>query len=95
MAKKATKKVVKKEELNYEVPSFVLGILSIVFAFVSPLAGLISGIVGLVQSKKQSTTMSLKAKKLNTIGIVLSGVMLILTVIFTIVMGPAGTFPVN
>jgi uncharacterized membrane protein len=93
MAKKIAKKQVKKEKMNYEVPSFVLGIISIVFAFVSPLAGLVLGIVGLVQSKKQSTTMSMKAKKLNKIGIIIAAIVLIATILFTALMGSFETFP--
>ena len=92
MAKKIAKKQVKKEKMNYEVPS-VLGIISIVFAFVSPLAGLVLGIVGLVQSKKQSTTMSMKAKKLNKIGIIIAAIVLIATILFTALMGSFETFP--
>ena len=92
MAKK-TKKVVKKKKVNYEMPAFILGILSIVFAFVSPLAGVILGIVGLVQSKRQSTILSKKAKKLNIIGIVIGAIILIATVLMTAFMGTVNTFP--
>jgi len=66
------------DKIDMASVSYVLGILSIVFAFVSPLAGLILGIIGLVQSRKYSVA---KARKLNTIGIILSIVFLIISVI--------------
>jgi len=66
------------EKIDVASVSYVLGILSIVFSFVSPLAGLILGIIGLTQSKKYGIQ---KARKLNTIGIVLSIVFLIISII--------------
>ncbi|KKL72911.1 hypothetical protein LCGC14_2080210, partial [marine sediment metagenome] len=57
------------EKINLSSVSYVLGILSIVFAFISPMAGLILGVIGLVQAKKQK---ALRAKRLNIIGIILS-----------------------
>ena len=80
-------------EINIETVAYVLGILSIVFAFFSPLAGLILGIVGLIQSKKKKVA---KARKLNTIGIVLSAIFFILTIALLIVSGgssTSGSFP--
>ena len=58
--------------------SYVLGILSIVFAFFSSfgLAGLVLGIVGFSQSKKHGVK---KAKNLNLIGIILSIVVFIIS----------------
>jgi len=55
----------------------MLGIVSIVMAFFQPLAGIIFGIIGLVQNKKEK---SVKSKKLNIIGIVLSIAWLIISV---------------
>ena len=80
-------------EINIETVAYVLGILSIVFAFFSPLAGLIMGIVGLIQSKKKKVA---KARKLNTIGIVLSAIFFILTIALLIMSGgssTSGSFP--
>jgi|TARA_Y100000310_G_scaffold345223_1_gene462858 uncharacterized membrane protein len=72
----------KKEEKFSEV-SYVLGITSIVFAFFTPLAGLILGIVGLIQNRNQKTELSKKAKTLNILGIVLSIiVMVVLSAVF-------------
>jgi len=72
----------KKED--FSKISYVFGIMSIVFAFFTPLAGLILGIIGFVQSKKQKTNLSKKAKKLNTIGIILSAILFIITIAVTL-----------
>ena len=80
-------------EINIETVAYVLGILSIVFAFFSPLAGLIMGIVGLIQSKKKKVA---RARKLNIIGIVLSAIFFILTIALLIISGgssTSGSFP--
>jgi|TARA_Y100000310_G_C20556826_1_gene750994 uncharacterized membrane protein len=66
---------------NFETASYVLGIISIVLAFFTPLAGLILGIIGLRLSKKQKSELSKKAKKYNTIGIILSLIFFIITLI--------------
>jgi len=68
-----------KEDLS--VVSYVLGIVSIVMAIFTPLAGIVFGIVGLSQSKKQKTKLSEKAKKLNIIGIILGIILFIVTII--------------
>ncbi len=72
--------------------SYVLGILSIVFAFFNPFAGLVLGIIGLMQSNKLKIK---KAKKLNIIGIVLSAIFCILQVVLQILTltGGSGLFP--
>ncbi len=72
--------------------SYVFGILSIVFAFFSPFAGLILGIIGLIQSNKLKLQ---KAKKLNIIGIILSAIFSILQVILQVLTltGGSGLFP--
>ena len=81
------------DKIDIASVSYVLGILSIVFAFVSPLAGLILGIIGLTQSKKQGVS---RAKKLNTIGIILSVIFLIISIIalyYSISSGLTDFFP--
>lgn len=69
------------EKIDFKSVSYVLGILSIVFAFISPMAGLILGIIGLVQAKKQK---ALRAKRLNIIGIILSVIFLIISAVVLI-----------
>ena len=65
----------------FGIVSYILGILSIVFAFVTPLAGIIVGIIGIIQSKKHKSEFSVKGKKLSTIGLVLSVIVMIVTAI--------------
>lgn len=57
------------DKKNLNSISYVFGVLSIVFAFFIPGAGLVLGIIGLIQSNKIKLQ---KAKRLNIIGIVLS-----------------------
>ena len=64
----------KKEEKGV---AYILGIVSIVMAFFQPLAGIVFGIVGLVQNKKEK---SRKAKKLNVIGIVIGTLLFIISI---------------
>jgi len=72
-----------KKSGDSEIIAYILGIVSIVMAFFSPLAGLIFGVIGFVQSKKQKTDLSKKAKKLNIIGIILSIILFIISIILT------------
>ena len=43
------------DKVDFGTLSYLLGILSMVFAFVSPFGGLIIGIIGIVQSKKHGS----------------------------------------
>ena len=67
----------------HEVVSYILGIISIVFAFFNPMAGVVLGIVGLIQSKKEKSDLSKKSRKLNIIGIVLGIILLIISLVIT------------
>ena len=80
------------EKIDMKSVSYVLGILSIVFAFFSPFAGLIFGIIGLVQSNKLKFQ---KAKRFNIMGIVLSAILSIIQVYLQIqiLTGGNGLFP--
>jgi len=71
----------KKED--FSVVSYILGIASVIMAFFTPLAGVVFGIVGLSQSKKQKTKLSEKARKLSIIGIVLGVALFIAVIILT------------
>ncbi|MEX2016955.1 MAG: hypothetical protein WD876_00585, partial [Candidatus Pacearchaeota archaeon] len=61
--------------------SYTLGIISIVLAFFSPIAGLILGVVGVVQSRKSKGSLSAIGKTLSTIGIIVSVIMIIFMII--------------
>jgi len=61
------------------IPSLILGILGIVFAFVFGIIGLVLSIIGMVMAKKN------KATHKTTAGFALSIVGLILSIIMTIV----------
>ena len=65
-------------KIDFVSISYVLGILSIVFAFFSPVAGLVIGIIGMVQSKKHGAE---KSRKLNLIGIILSAIFFVISLI--------------
>ena len=60
------------EKEDFSQISYVLGIMSIVFGFISPIAGLAFGIIGLRLSNKQQSNLSKKAKGLNKYGIIIS-----------------------
>jgi len=66
------------EKIDLSSVSYVLGILSIVFAFFQPFPGLILGIIGYSQSRKSGVS---KARKLNIIGIIVSVVFIIVLLI--------------
>jgi len=60
--------------------AYIFGILSIVIALFIPLAGIILGIIGLFQNKRDN---SRKAKIMNIIGIVLGTLLFIATLVIT------------
>jgi preprotein translocase subunit SecG len=75
---------------------YLLGILSIVLAFFTPLAALILGIVGFNISKKQKTDLGTKGKGLSKIGIILSVIFLLIYISLGIFVGineALGNFP--
>jgi len=80
--------------------SYIFGIISIVLAFFTPVAGLIFGVIGLKQSKEEKDELSKKAKKYSTIGIVLSVIMILISLavtVYTLINGlsPLGDFPIQ
>jgi len=79
MADKKNFKInLKEEELN--IVSYIFGILSIVFSFLTPLAGIILGIIGISYVKgKPKIGLSKRAKLFNIIGIILSIIFLIIS----------------
>jgi fumarate reductase subunit D len=72
------KKVIKKDTATI---SYIFGIISIVMAIISPLAGIIFGTIGMIQNKNQKDELSKKARIYNIIGIILGSIFLILLII--------------
>ena len=66
------------DKKNLNSISYIFGVLSMIFAFFVPGAGLVLGIIGLIQSNKIK---SQKAKRLNIIGIILSVLFFILELV--------------
>lgn len=66
------------KKISLSEVSYVLGIVSIVMAFFEPFAGLVFGIIGFVQGKRADNG---RAKKLNLIGIVLSVIFVIISIV--------------
>jgi len=64
------------------IVGFTLGILGIIFAIISPFAGIIISIFGLIESSKEKNDLGKKAKKLNIIGLILGVIVLMLTIVF-------------
>ncbi len=73
----------KKE--NIEVIAYIVGILSLVFSFISPVAGLVLGIIGFVHAKKEKSPMSMKGKRLSILGIIISVIMIVLVIVLAII----------
>ena len=87
MAKKLVKKNSNPERSNYGLISYLLGIVAIVEAVISPLAGLVLGIIGLSFAVKDPTSSSKRAKTLNILAIVIGAVLLLLVLILSVSMG--------
>jgi hypothetical protein len=81
------KKMVVTSKEDYSQISYILGIISIVLAFFTPLAALIFGIIGVVIGKKQNTSLSEKGRKYSKIGIILSIILIILSIAVQIFLG--------
>ena len=72
-----------KKEVH-SIVAYVFGIVSIVLAFFTPMAGIVFGIIGIVQSKKNKDELSVRAKKLSVIGLILSIILLIVSLVIAI-----------
>jgi hypothetical protein len=69
-----------QKEGNFEEISYVLGLASIVFGILlSFVFGLGFGMIGLILSRKESSGLLKKSKKLNIIGIVLNVVLILVS----------------
>lgn len=72
--------------------AYILGILSIVLAFFQPFPGVVIGIIGLVQNRRER---SKTAKMLNILGIIIGVVMIIIVMVLSKYLASklTGTFP--
>lgn len=82
MAKKAVKKDSEKK-VDYDLIAYIIGIVAIVQSFISPSSGLVLGIIGLVFSNRLNSEMSRKARKLNTIAIIVGAILFIIIAILS------------
>lgn len=74
-----------KKEEHFEIASYILGILSIVFSvLLQPVFGLGFGVTGLVLISKNKSAFSNKSRKLNITGVVISAVLMVVGVFFFI-----------
>ena len=80
---------------DFRQAAYVFGIISIVMAFLSPVAGIVFGVIGLIFSKKQKSDLSERAKTLNIIGMAIGIVVLILSVSLAAYFGFNSTNPLN
>ena len=88
MAKKVVKEQKKKLNLDFSFAAYLLGIIAVVDSFISPIAGVIFGIIGLVFSKKEKNEISRKAKILNIIGIVVGTIFFLFSIALLFVQLP-------
>jgi len=78
------------DKIDLSSVAYVLGVLSIVFAFFQPVAGLILGIIGLVQSQKHKSP---RAKRLSIVGIILSIIFFIISLVLLSQVPGLANFP--
>lgn len=85
-----------KNKEDKSVAAYILGIMSIVFAFFQPVPGIILGIIGVAMSKKQSGALANKAKKFSIIGIVIGVIVLVISLVVAYYVTTSGltTFPI-
>ena len=70
-----------KEKIDLGLAAYFIGMLSIVVGVFQPFSGIVLGIVGLITGKKDNTVLSKRGQRLSTIGIIVSIIILILTVV--------------
>jgi heme/copper-type cytochrome/quinol oxidase subunit 2 len=74
-------------EKEYGEVAYILGIVSLVFAFISPVAGLIIGIIGFSHGKKEKTALAERGKKLSRLAIIISIIILAITIAVAVYTG--------
>jgi hypothetical protein len=77
----------KKEGKDFELKvSYVLGLTSLILSIslFSPLAGLVSSIIGFNLSKRDSSEWGIRAKKVNKWGIFISAIIIVVLIVFMV-----------
>lgn len=69
------------KKLDFSMPAYILGVLSIILGVTRPLAGFITGIVGIVLSKRQKGEFSRRGKLFSIIGIVISILVFVISIV--------------
>ena len=82
-----------ERKINFSQTSYIFGVLSLITAFFTPLLGLVIGIVGLVQSRREKTKTSKFAMKLSIAGIIVSIVIFVVTFILISKSGALPSLP--
>ena len=75
---------------DFEHIAYILGIVSIVLAFFQPLAGFVFGIIGFNHAKKGKGPLAKKAEKYNKIGIVLSIILFVISIVVALLFAAQG-----
>jgi uncharacterized membrane protein len=78
-----TKKKSVDNKVSFALVSYILGIVAIVEAIISPLAGVVFAIIGLVFAKKENSSLARRANKLNIIALVIGIIFLVLIFVIT------------
>ena len=81
------------EKINFSQTSYILGVISLITAFFTPLLGLVIGVVGLIQSRRANNKVSKLARKLNIAGMIVSIVIFIITIVLVTKTGALQNFP--
>lgn len=80
---------------DFSQASYIMGILSIVFAIFNFPVGIVLGIIGVVLGKRQKTPLAARGRKFSTIGIIISLLMLLLAILIIGSLPSGGVFPVS
>lgn len=70
-----------KDQIPNGLAGYILGIISIIFAFVQPFLGIVLGFIGFFSVRKIKGDFGIKGKKLNLIGVILGVIMFILAIV--------------
>jgi hypothetical protein len=80
---------------DFSQASYVIGILSIVFAVFNFPVGIVLGIIGVILGKRQKTPLAARGRKFSTIGIIIALIMLLLAIVIIGTLPTGGNFPVG